>query len=59
MSVVTSCDRCKKVITEVAYMVVAVDATAPDLQHPITGGHTHLHWECVPLYGRNEPKEQT
>jgi len=58
MSVVISCDRCKKVIDEVAYVLLAVDAQRPDIHRPVTGP-THLHWECVPLHGRNEPKDQT
>jgi len=58
MSVVTSCDRCKKVIAEVAYVLLALDAERIDINRPISGP-THLHWECVPLYGRSEPKDQT
>lgn len=53
MSVVTSCDRCKKVITEVAYVLLAVDAQNPDIHRPVTGP-THLHWDCVPLYDRSD-----
>ena len=49
----TYCDRCKNVIDEVAYVLIAVDARHPDVNRPVTGP-IHLHWECVPLWGRNE-----
>lgn len=54
--IVTYCDRCKKVIDEVAYILLAVDAQRPDVNRPITG-HTFLHWDCVPLWGRTETEE--
>ena len=51
MSIQTSCDRCKKHIDEVAWLLAAVHADAPDLGRALTGVH-HLHWECVPSWGR-------
>jgi hypothetical protein len=51
VSVQTSCDRCKKRIDEVAYLLAAAPAEAPDIGRALSGVH-HLHWECVPLWGR-------
>ncbi len=57
MSVSVSCDRCKEPIKDVAYVLMAVDAERLDIHRPVTGP-TYLHWECVPLYGRNEPTKE-
>lgn len=54
MSVIVSCDHCRKVIAEVAYVLLGVDAQRPDINRPVSGP-THLHWECVPLYGHVDP----
>ena len=50
--ILTYCDRCKKVIDEVAWALVAVNAQRPDVNRPIVGP-IHLHWECVPLWDRS------
>ena len=54
--ILTYCDHCKKVIDEVAYVLLATDAQRIDLFNPIT--RVHLHWDCVPTYGRNDSKEK-
>lgn len=56
MSTSVTCDRCKKPITEVAYVLMAVDPDRIDLFHAIS--RTHLHWECIPTYGRNEQGDE-
>ena len=53
MSIVTTCDHCEQTIKDVAYLLVAVDAQAPILYQPVSEP-THLHWECVAPYGREE-----
>jgi hypothetical protein len=50
MSITLHCDHCKKPITEVAYVLRTVAAVDPDRK--ITGD-SHLHWDCVPHFGRS------
>jgi hypothetical protein len=52
MSVAVTCDHCRKPIEEVAYVLAAVDAERIDLFRAIT--RNHLHWDCVPLFGRSK-----
>lgn len=54
------CDHCKDQISDVAYVLMAMDSDQVDSPVPING-RTHLHWKCVPLYGRSSvdvPKEE-
>ncbi len=47
------CDHCKQPITEVVYVVEVRDAQRYDAD----GGRilrAHLHWDCLPLYGRSK-----
>lgn len=49
------CDHCKTEVTEVAYRVQAIDARRLD-----SGGcvsTSHLHWNCLPLFGRSTKAE--
>ena len=54
MSVQVSCDRCKGRIGDVAWLLAATPAEAPDMGRALTGVH-HLHWDCVPAWGRENP----
>lgn len=51
--ITVTCDRCKKPIgsDECVYVLAAMDPLRLDIPAPIT--RNHLHWTCVPLYGRN------
>jgi hypothetical protein len=52
VSVQTSCDRCKRRIGDVVYLLAAAPAdNLADFSRTLTGIH-HLHWDCVPLWGR-------
>lgn len=53
MSVTVHCDHCKQVIVEVAYQLRALDATRVDTS-PTIGTNAHLHWDCVPLFWRDD-----
>lgn len=59
MSVSVTCDRCKQPIgdDDVAYVLLAIDPQRIDRMEPVS--RAHLHWKCVPTYGRsNEPAEK-
>lgn len=55
MSVTVNCDHCKDPITDVAYNLRALDATRVDTS-PIIGTNAHLHWDCVPIFGRSDER---
>lgn len=46
------CDHCKKPVTDVAYVLRALDAERVDCS-PTISGPNHLHWDCIPLFGRS------
>jgi len=56
MSLTVHCDHCKHQIFEVAYVLCAVDAQCLESGRPIVGPN-HLHWDCVPMYGRSARSE--
>lgn len=54
MSVKVWCDRCKRRIGDVVWLLAAAPANVPDSHRALTGVH-HLHWDCIPEWGR-EPE---
>lgn len=45
MSLTVKCDRCKKIIPDVVWVLTAVSATTMNLAEPYST--KHLHWECI------------
>lgn len=53
--IVVHCDHCKMVIDEVAYVLTTSDAQRVDILDQRIS-RAHLHWDCVPLYGRSKDR---
>jgi len=51
MALKVVCDHCKEPIFEVGYTLRGFDAQRIETGPVI--GNAHLHWDCVPLYGRS------
>ena len=56
MATAVTCDHCKQPVTGVVCQLRVLDATRVDTSPIISSAH--LHWDCIPDFGRCAQKEE-